>query len=337
VCQGLTALGWRVREVTVDGDWPRPGAVGRADLAAALAAVPDGGLVLLDGLVSCGVPEIVRPEAGRLRLVVLVHLPLGAETGLVPDEAAKRDALERETLPAAVAVVATSTWSRERLVAHHGLSPERVHVAVPGVDPAPLAAGTDGASQLVCVASVTPRKGQDVLVDALATLRELPWDCVCVGPLHRAPPYVERVRVLAEAYGLTDRIRLVGPRTGGALEATYAAADLLVLPSYGETYGMVVTEALARGVPVLATAVDGLPEALGHTPGGDVPGMLVPPGDPTALAGALRRWLGEPATRQRLRDTARARRAALGGWDDTARRVADVLEKLRQSPGGERE
>ena len=329
VCQGLSAAGWSVNELAVPGAWPRPGTAGRAALAGALAALPDDALVLLDGLVACAAPDIVVPEAGRLRLVVLVHLPLGDETGLAPDEAAALDALERRTLGAATAVIATSAWSGRRLVEHHGLPAARVHVAAPGVDPAPLATGTPDGSRLLCVAAVTPRKGQDVLVEALATITDAPWSCVCVGGLDRAPDYVDRLRRLVEKYAVDDRVRLVGPRTGDDLAASYAAADLLVLASHTETYGMVVTEALSRGIPVVATAVAGVPEAIGHAPDGGLPGMLVPPADPAALAAALRRWLGEPATRHRLRSAARDRRATLHGWDATSKTIADVLRPWR--------
>jgi glycosyltransferase involved in cell wall biosynthesis len=324
VCDGLAA-GRPVRQVGVPGAWPRPDAAARAGLAAALADVPDGAPVLLDGLVACGVPEVVTAQARRLRPVVLVHLPLGDETGLAPDEAAELDALERRTLLAAAAVVATSGWTARRLVEHHGLPADRVHVIPPGVEPAPLAPADRG-SRLLCVAAVTPRKGQDVLVRALSTLDGPDWSCVCAGGLTRAPRYVDELRRSIEAYGLGDRVLLAGPRTGTALAATYAAADLLVLPSLAEPYGMVVTEALARGIPVLATAVDGVPEALGRAPDGGLPGMLVPAGDAAALAGALGRWLAEPALRDELRRSARARRSTLRGWDVTVRRIAELLE-----------
>ncbi|HYN94624.1 MAG TPA: glycosyltransferase family 4 protein, partial [Pilimelia sp.] len=318
-CQGLAAAGWSVQEVAARGDWPRPGTADRAALAGALAALPDGTLVLLDGLVAAAVPDVVVAESRRLRLVVLVHLPLGAETGLAPAEAAELDARERETLRSAAAVVATSAAAGRGLIAHHGLAPARVHVVPPGVDVAARAPGTDGASALLCVASVTPRKGHDVLVDALATLVDLQWTCVCVGGLGRAPGHVDRLRRAIGAAGLGERVRLVGPRTGDALAAAYAAADLFVLASRAETYGMVVTEALARGIPVLATDAAGVPEAVGHAAGGDRPGMLVPPGDPAALAGALRRWFTDPGLRRRLRLAAADRRATLPGWDATAR------------------
>jgi glycosyltransferase involved in cell wall biosynthesis len=328
VCRGLVTAGWSVREVTVPGDWPRPGPAGNRALAAALAAIPDRSTVLLDGLVGSAAPEVLGPESGRLRLVVLVHLPLGDETGLAREEAAELAARERRALPAAAAVVATSGWTARRLVDHYRLPPDLVHVATPGVDPAPLAAGSQAGSRLLCVAALTPLKAQELLVTALARLADLRWSCRFVGDLDRAPAYVERVRALVRDHRLGDRVRLAGPRTGEALAAAYAAADLVVLASHAEAYGMVLTEALARGIPVVATRVGGVPEALGRTSDGSLPGMLVPPADPAALAVALRRWLTEPATRHQLRRAARARRATLAGWEATVASVTGVLERL---------
>jgi glycosyltransferase involved in cell wall biosynthesis len=328
VCLGLPAAGWSVRELAVAGTWPRPASDSRASLARALSAVPDGAVVLIDGLVACGVPDVVVPQARRLKLVVLVHLPLGDEVGQAQAPAAELAALERETLHAASAVVATSRWAAGRLVAQHGLAPDQVHVAPPGVDLAPIAPGTDGATRLLCVGSVTPTKGQDLLVEALAAVADLPWTCELAGPLRRDPAHVAVVRTTIERHGLGERVQLTGPRTGTQLATSYASTDLLVLPSRVESYGMVVTEALARGIPVLAAAVGGVPETLGHAPDGGVPGVLVPPGDVPALAGELRRWFAEPALRDALRRTARERRRTLTGWEVTSRCLAGVLEPL---------
>ncbi|MER7561757.1 glycosyltransferase family 4 protein [Streptomyces sp. NPDC097941] len=332
VCLDLPGFGWQVERHAVAGSWPRPGAAARTELARTLRDLPDGTVVLLDGLVACGVPEIVVPEAERLQLAVLVHLPLGDETGLEPGLALALDAKEREVLRAVPAVIATSDWAVRRLVSHHGLAPERVHVATPGADIAPLASGTDGLSRLLCVAAVTPRKGQHRLIEALAGAQDLPWSCVCVGGITQDPEYVAHLRMLIKKYGLQDRLHLAGPQAGAELDASYAAADLMVLTSYAETYGMAVTEALARGIPVLATDVGGLPEALGRAPDGGVPGILVPPEDPAALAAELRGWFGEADVRRRLKAAARGRRAALDGWATTARSLAGVLGRLPSEP-----
>jgi glycosyltransferase involved in cell wall biosynthesis len=206
-----------------------------------------------------------------------------------------------------------------------------VHVVTPGVDDAMLAPGTDGRSALLCVAAVTPHKGQDLLVEALAMVSDLPWTCTVVGPLLRDRAFVYRVRGLIKRHGLVDRVVLAGPQTGDELEASYAAADLFVLPSRSETYGMVVTESLMRGIPVLAARVGALPETLGAAPDGSVPGILVPQRDPAAFAGALRRWFTEATLPNQLRASARSRRDTLRGWPDAARELTTVLDHLEST------
>lgn len=323
VCQELAALGWAVHQHPIAGAWPRPGAVGQAALARVVRRIPDGAVVLLDGLIACAGPEALVPQARRLRQVVLVHMPLGDRP---PEgEAGAARAREREVLAAAAVVVTTSAWTRRRLAELYALPADRVHVAEPGVDTAGLAPGTAAGDALLCVAAVTPDKGHDVLLDALATATDLPWRCACVGSLDRDPTFADGVRRATRRKGLGDRVRFAGARTGADLDRAYAAADLLVLASHAETYGMVVTEALARGVPVLASEVGGVTEALGHGEDGTRPGLLVPPGDPAALGVALRAWLGDAELRGRLRRAARQRRAALRGWSVTTSVLAGVL------------
>jgi glycosyltransferase involved in cell wall biosynthesis len=324
ICQGLAATGWSVRERFVPGSWPSPDDAARQVLADVLAGVPDRSVVLLDGLIACAIPELVVPQADRLNLVVLVHAPLGL--GLAAD--AGPLVAERDVLVAARAVVATSRWTRDWLLEAYELRQEDVHVAEPGVDTADLAPGTADGGQLLCVGAVTPNKGQDVLVNALAQLADLPWRCVCVGPLTRDRDFAVRVDQQAQRDGLAGRVRFAGPRTSADLSAMYSAADLLVLPSRAETYGMVVTEALAHGLPVVASDVGGVAEALGHGGDGRRPGLLVPPQDPTALTEALGAWLRDPDLRFRLRRTARDRRSSLAGWSHTTDRLAHLLGQV---------
>jgi glycosyltransferase involved in cell wall biosynthesis len=175
------------------------------------------------------------------------------------------------------------------------------------------------------VAAVTPGKGHDVLLDALSMLGDLRWHWQCVGSLERDPAFAEDLRRRALDGGLRGRVRFSGPQTGTDLARSYDSADVLVLPSRAETYGMVVTEALARGLPVVAAEVGGVPEALGHGADGARPGLLVPPADPGALRDALRLWLENDGLRRRLRRAARERRASLSPWSTTTAVVADVL------------
>jgi glycosyltransferase involved in cell wall biosynthesis len=328
VCSALVRRGWSVMGWPVAGAWPAAGAAARDGVAAVLAGLPDRALVVLDGLVACSIPEVLLPEARRLRLVVLVHLPLGVGAPEPRAGSASRDprSAEGAVLSAARAVVVTSAWTRGWLRHAYGLTTDVV-VAPPGVDPAPLSVASDSGGRLLCVGAVTPTKGQDVLVDALARLGDLDWSATCVGSTAVDPSFGRRVRRRADATGLGARVSVVGPRTGDSLAEAYASADLLVAPSRTETYGMVVTEALARAVPVAGSEVGGLPEALGRTGDGSASGLLVPPGDAGTLAAALRRWLTDPELRAMLRGVARRRRAELPGWSSTAATLGTVLSE----------
>lgn len=125
---------WSVREVVAEGAWPRPDAGSRAALDRSLRSLPDGAVVLLDGLVACGVPEVVVAHARRLRTVVLLHMPIADETGLPAETAADLEACEREALRATSAVVTTSRWAARSALARHDLAESRVHVVEPGTD-----------------------------------------------------------------------------------------------------------------------------------------------------------------------------------------------------------
>jgi glycosyltransferase involved in cell wall biosynthesis len=318
--RGLGAQGWSARERAVAGFWDRPDAASFSGLEGALRQIPDDAVVLLDGLIASTAPEVLVPEAGRLRLIVLVHMPLGHRP---PDDDAWRR--ERAVLEVATATVTTSTWSRRRLIELYDLPAHRVHVAEPGAPAAEPAGGTGAGEALLCVGAVTSEKGHDILLEALESISALSWNCTCVGSLDRDPAFVESLRRRTLDLGLGGRVSFPGPRTGDELDRTYASADLLVHASRAETYSLVVTEALARGLPVIAADVGGLAEALGEGADGTRPGLLVAPEDPVALGDALSAWLSDIELRTRLRRAAAERRQSLPSWSTTASEVAQAL------------
>jgi glycosyltransferase involved in cell wall biosynthesis len=320
VCRELSSIGWSVHEHPVPGAWPRRDARSLAALAGVLERIPSDAVVLLDGLIASTAPDVLVPHARRLRLVVLVHMPLGHRP--VDDDARTR---ERAVFSTAAAVVTTSAWTKRRLLELYSLDGGRVHVAEPGVEAAELVPGSDTGDSLLCVAAVRFDKGHDVLLGALEMISDRSWHCVCVGSLDREPAFADSIRRRALENGLGERVEFAGPLTGADLDRRYAASDLMVLPSRAETYGMVVTEALARGLPVIAAEVGGVTEALGCGADGALPGVLVPPEDPVALAAALRPWLVRPELRVRWRQAARERRESLFGWSRTASVLASVL------------
>ena len=323
VCTGLASLGWSVHEHAVPGFWARPDPVSLAGLAGLMQRIPDEAVVLLDGLIASPAPAVLVPHAHRLRLVVLVHMPLGHRPA--DGEAEEVRTLEHAVLSAAADVVTTSSWSRRRLLELYALPGDQVHVAEPGVDGAELVTGSPGGGALLCVAAVTFDKGHDLLIDALATISDLSWRCVCVGSLDRDSAFVGELRRRSVKLGLGERIEFAGPQTGAQLDRSYATADLVVLASRAETYGMVVTEALARGLPLVAADVGGVTEALGHGDHGVRPGLMVAPEDARALGATLRAWLCDQELRERLRRAARERRESLRGWSTTTSVLAGVL------------
>lgn len=316
----LRSLGHAVDVHRVRHGWSDPTDPPAGDLAEVLAALPDHATVLLDGLLGLDAPDALLRSRRRLQVWLLVHLPLALATA-GPAVRAR----EHRALTAAAGTVVTSGWTRDWLVATYGLDPARVHVAGPGVRPARPATASPGGGALLCVGALVPAKGQDVLLDALAALPDLAWSCRLVGPVDRDPAFVDRLHHRLDGDGLATRVSFTGPLGRTAVDRAMATADLLVLPSRLETFGMVTTEALAHGVPVLASRTGGVVEAVGTTHDGRVPGLLVPPGDSRALAAALRRWLEDASWRSQLRAAAGLRRARLRDWSRTAQDVRRAL------------
>jgi glycosyltransferase involved in cell wall biosynthesis len=322
VCAGLAEAGWDVLVTTVAPAWPSPDPGARADLARVVSAVPDGATVLIDGLIAAPAAEQLLPHTGRVRMTVLLHMPLATAPGTHHDASAERS--ERAVLRAAAGVIATSEWTRQQVLTRYAVPDHQIHVARPGADRV-AAPARPVPGHLICVGVLSHHKGQDLLVEALAALPERDWHCLLIGPLDRDPGFAGQLQARIARLGYGHRVRLSGVLTGAALSHAYTTADLLVAPSRSETYGMTVTEALAHGLPVIAAGAGGLPEALGFTAGGTRPGQLVPPGDPAALAAALGEWLGDGRHRDRLRAAARERQSTLGGWDRTTQEIASAL------------
>lgn len=323
---GLRAAGWTVDLPALDATfpWPDDSALQRA--AQVVEATADGTLVVADGLAFGALPALAERHATRLRWVALVHHPLALETGL--DDAQRHHLFDSERRALAVAhrVVVTSA-ATARALAPYGVPAARLRVVPPGTAAAPLAAGSAGAGpSLLCVATLTARKGHAVLVEALAGLAGRAWTLHCVGSTTRDAVTADAVCRLIERHGLAGRVRLHGEVPDTTLQALYARADLAVLASYFEGYGMALAEALAHGLPVVSTTAGAIPDTVPATAG-----VLVPPGDVAALREALRTLLDEPARRAQLAAGARAARATLPTWPQAVAAFDAVLGSVPDS------
>jgi len=321
--EGLRQRGRPVDVRELDATFPFPTHAALEHAAAVLGSVPDDTILVVDGLALGAMPDLVEREAARLPIVALLHLPLAADVGIDRDTAARIEAAERRALAASSLVIVTGSATLPML-RRYRLPRERIVVVEPGTDPAPLARGSgETMLQLLCVATIGSGKGHEILLQALAAVPHRDWHLTCAGSTTRHPPTVERLRAAVRSLGLDDRVAIPGELDAPALADCYARADLFVLATLQETYGMAVAEALARGLPVVSTTTGAIPDLVG-----DDAGLLVQPGNAAALAEALARVLGDAQLRTRLAEGARHVRDRLPSWEHAFERLDAALARL---------
>ncbi len=323
IAEELPTHGTAVVVHALVGDFPRPDDAARAHAAATFASVPDDALVVVDGLALGALPDIARAHDARLRLVALVHHPLSLETGLPPNEATRLQQTERAALALVRRVIVTSPTTA-RALDTYGVPAEGIGIVPPGTDPAPLHAGSpDDATALLCVATLVPRKGHLVLLDALTPLAPLNWSLTCVGGAQHDPDHAARLRAVTASSNLTERVNFVGEVRPDALASYYDRADVFVLASHYEGYGMALAEALACGLPVISTTGGAIADTVPREAG-----ILVAPGDVPALRQALATVIEDRAARARLTAGAARARQTLPSWADAVARFAAELAKI---------
>jgi glycosyltransferase involved in cell wall biosynthesis len=348
----LTTLGWRIEVLHLGDGFPLPTAGARAVAAERLALLPTGRAIVVDGLAFGVLPEAADVLQASHGLIALVHHPLALESGLSAAQSAALRTSERAALACARHVIVSSATTGRLLVSDYGVAPERLSVVAPGTDPPrtradepgsgrvsgartidssrwPLASlgsatradGSKGPVALLAVGAVVPRKGYDVLIGALAKLKDLPWRLVVAGDGGRSPETFAQLEADIARFGLADRVALRGAVSADGLASLYESSDLFVLPSRYEGYGMAYTEAIAHGLPVVGTTAGAIPETVPADAG-----VLVAPDDVEALAAVLRRLIENPHERERLAAGARAVR--FPSWAEQSVLFARALERI---------
>ena len=315
----LPSFGVEAQHVELPGAFPAPSRADLAETERLLAKTPPGATLLIDGLAYGAFPAAL---VGRLArpVVALVHHPLCLETGLSEARHAALFASEKAALALARHVIVTSAATGRILTADFAVPQTKITVAEPGTDPALRATGTGTPLQLLAVGTVQPRKGYDILLEALKPLAYLDWRLTIAGATDRDPDTVAALTAAITAAGLDERITLAGTVVPATLDRFYQSADLFVMPSLFEGYGMVLAEAMIRGLPIVCTtggaAADTVPDGAA---------VKVPPGDAAALEKALATVLTDRKLRVRLADAAWEAGRALPTWNETTRRIAAVL------------
>lgn len=317
------AHGIATRHLQLPGSFPFPTGDDLAKTAAALSSISADDVLIVDGLAFGAFPADLCASI-KAPIVALVHHPLALESGIAPGVAAGLQVTETNALRHARAVIVTSRVTARTLVQDYGVPADAISVAEPGTEPAPRAAGSGNAVKtILAVGAVSRRKGYELLMDALGPLSTLAWELIIVGAIDRdRDAYGAAHRAMARNQ-LGRHVTFAGPLSDVALARLYGLADLFVMPSLHEGYGMVLAEAMARGLPIVTTtggaAAETVPEGAA---------LKVPPGDVTALKVAIARALGDGGLRQQLSDAAWTVGQTLPRWDDTARTVASVVRRI---------
>jgi glycosyltransferase involved in cell wall biosynthesis len=325
IVEELRAHGDQVAVIELDGRFPDADAAARRAAAEALAALPDGAVAAIDGLGLLGFRDCLADETRRLKLIGFVHHTLAEETGLTADAIAFFRNAERCLLPRLRGVVCPSRNTADVLI-DDGVAEDRILVTPPGTMKAAAARRRDkfpARLRLLSVATITPRKGHRLLIEALAGIDRAMWQLDCIGSLTRDLDCVAALREAIARHKLEANVRLLGERATQLLPAAYDDADLFVLPSYLEGYGMAFAEALSYGLPIIATTGGAIPDTVPESAG-----ILVPPGDVAALRDALGRAVGNRALLTRLSDGACRAAAALPDWPEAVAWWRDAVMRL---------
>jgi len=325
----LPGLGWQPQVIDLGDGFPRPSPTARADACAQLAGLPQDRPIVIDGLAFGVLPEASQMLGATHQLVALVHHPLALETGLSGADCVSLRASERSALAGVRRVIASSATTGRLLAADYGVAPDRLSVVAPGTDrvsPRPSLSDKQKSAgnatlALLAVGTVVPRKGYDVLVTALARLKDLSWRLTIAGDCERSPETVRRLRAKIAELALGDRITFCGAVAPIDLEQLYASADLFVLASRFEGYGMAYAEAIAHGLPVVGTKAGAIPETIPAEAG-----LLVPADNVEALVAGLRGLIEDREQRARLAAGARATR--FPSWREQAALFARALEAV---------
>lgn len=319
----MPALGLRLERLQLPASFPNPPKADLDETENLLTAIPADKVLVIDGLAFGALPVSIV-ERISCRIIALVHHPLALESGITENDRTRLAASEKAALAHAAAVIITGPSMGPILEDDYGVPASKITVARPGTNPALRATGTGTPFQLLSVGAISPRKGYDILVAALEPLRHLDWRLTIAGAQDRDTKASETLIQQINATGMSDRISLPGIVVPATLERFYETADVFVMPSLFEGYGMVLAEAMACGLPIVCTTGGA---AAFTVPDGAA--MKVPPGDVAALTDALAQVLADRKLRTKLADAAWDAGRKLPTWNETVRKFAEVIMEYK--------
>ncbi len=326
VAQALSEQGWDVQVLSLDARFPVVDEATCQVTAAELAQVPRDRMLVIDGLALGALGQHAQAIAGKRPFIALVHHPLALESGIDAVLAQTLHQSETAALAHAQGVLVTSPTTAHTLVEQYAVSQSQIHVVEPGVDkPAalPERRADHGPLKLLSVGALVPRKGFDVLIRALAGLKHLDWTLTVVGDDTRSPATANEIKALLAQHELNHRVQLLGALPPAQLAACYQTADVFVLASLYEGYGMAYVEAMAWGLPVVGTDGGAASQTLNTAAA-----KVVAAGNDQALADALRELITNANLRATMQAAARRHADKLSSWSTVGQQFARAVTQM---------
>jgi glycosyltransferase involved in cell wall biosynthesis len=330
IIAGLKNLGWDIQLIGLGEGYPFPNPAQAEQAKVQLQGLTPGAPMVIDGLALGALPEVAACVAKYHPLIALIHHPLAFEFGLSQEQAALLKRCETEALRHVRGVIANSPATARDLNQHYGVPMDRIDVVLPGTDRSvhqrersQITHGNRDAVRLLSVGSIIPRKGFHDLLAALAPLADLPWTLSIAGDATRNAGAFERLISDITRFGFEKRVQVLGAVSDSELDILYTQADAFVLASLFEGYGMVYAEAMAYGLPIIATRGGAIPDTVSSEAG-----LLVNPGDVPALTLALQAVIEDAPYRARLSSGALRAAAQQPTWDQAAQQFALALGRF---------
>ena len=330
IIAGLRSLGWEIELISLGEDYPFPSPAQAEQAKEQLQGLTPGVPMVIDGLALGALPEVAACVAKHHPLIALIHHPLAFEFGLSEEQTLRLKRSETEALCYTSKVIANSPATARDLNQHYGVPMDRIDVVLPGTDRSvrqqertQITHGNRDAVRLLSVGSIIPRKGFPDLIEALAPLADLPWTLSIAGDTTRNNSAFNQLISDIARFGFEGRVQVLGAVSDAELISLYTQADVFVLASLFEGYGMVYAEAMAYGLPIIATRGGAIPDTVPSEAG-----LLVSPGDVPALTLALKTVIEDAPYRANLSSGALRAAAQQPTWDQAAAQFAVALGRF---------
>ncbi len=310
--------------ISLEGAFPFPTHSDVEECIAKVNTLSGARSIVVDGLAGGASAKLMEALSYQAPLTALIHHPLCLENGLSVAEAIRLKGEEQKGLAHTSQVITTSKATAKTVHDLFGYPQNRIRTVLPGVERGPISQpSADKPVRLICIGSVIERKGHRDLIAALRNLTELGWVLDCYGATEFDPSLYRELTSMVEAAELTTRIRFHGAVGAEELEAAYGNADVFVLASHYEGYGMAYAEAIVRGLPVLGTTAGAIPDTVP-----EACGILIEPGNQKALEGALQTMIEEPETRKIFHEAAVKHEPDFPSWTTSARDFAEHMSRV---------